>query len=205
MNYGMLIDLKRCVGCCTCTMACKVQNGTLGDVWWSIVHTREVGEYPNSRIAVLPMACMHCQDAPCVKHCPTGASYQDDQGRVLIDSKKCIGCRMCQNACPYNARHFNFKTSEENLIWEGEELTPYEQIMKAKHPLDKVEKCDFCKTRIDEGHKPACVETCPAIARIFGDLDDPQSAVSIAIRQKQAVPFAEHFGTQPSVYYVGTF
>ena len=205
MRYGMLIDLKRCVGCCGCAMACKMQNGTFGDTWWCLVHTKEVGEYPNSKLAVLPMACMHCQDSPCVSHCPTGASYRDDQGRVLIDQDRCIGCRVCQSACPYNARHYNFKAPDKNPLWEGEVLTPYEAAKKEYHPVGKVEKCTFCRERVDNGSKPACVETCVARARLVGDLDDPKSDIAIAIAEKHAAPLAEHLGTKPLVYYVGTF
>lgn len=206
MRYGMLIDLRRCIGCAACVVACKQENGTGSDIYWCNVYHKEVGQYPNSQLAVLPASCMHCADAPCVNCCPTGASYHDDKGRVLVDYDKCIGCRICITACPYNARHFNFTSQEKNPYWGDDfEMTPFEKIKSKKHEVGKAEKCVFCQDRVEEGKLPACVETCVTGARVFGDLDDPNSEISIAIREKQAKPLYEHLGTKPSVYYVGNF
>lgn len=203
MHYGMLIDVTRCVGCGGCVMACKRVNGTLGDVYWCNVYTEEVGTYPKAYQRTTPMGCMHCQDAPCVEHCPTGASYYDGTF-VLIDQQKCIGCRACISACPYNARHLNLYDPAESPYWgEGAERMPFEPYTTSKHIKGTAEKCIFCHDRVMDGIPPACVRTCVASARMFGDLDDPDSEISKAIVQRKAKPMLEDLGTKPSVYYVG--
>lgn len=203
MHYGMLLDLSRCVGCGGCVMACKRVNGTLGDVYWTNVYTEEVGEYPNARQRFIPIGCMHCEDAPCVKHCPTGASYHAEGGFVLIDQEKCIGCRVCVSACPYKARHLNMYDPVENAYWgDGMEQMPFEKKSTAHHIKGTAEKCVFCKPRVDKGIEPACVRTCVSSARMFGDLDDPNSEISKAIAERHAEPYMPELGTKPSVYYV---
>lgn len=207
----MLIDLDRCIGCGACVMACKVENGTQHGTYWCNVAYGERGTYPNVKRTALPYACMHCQNAPCVKHCPTGASYYDENGAVLVDKDKCIGCRVCANACPYNARHYNFKAPEENPAYQfGPDyfgntpgLTPFEEFHAADHPAGKTEKCTLCAARREKGEVPACVETCLTKCRIFGDLDDPNSEISIAIQQKKAWRMSEELGTEPAIYYAG--
>lgn len=204
MHYGMLLDLSRCVACGGCVMACKRVNGTLGDVYWSNVYTQEVGTYPNAHLKSMPMGCMHCEEAPCVAHCPTGASYRTEDGFVLVDQDKCIGCRACVSACPYNARHLNLFDPVENPYWgDGHEQMPFEKITTAKHVKGTAEKCVFCHDRVKAGIEPACVRTCVASARMFGDLDDPNSQISKEIHRKKAEPLATELGTKPSVYYVG--
>lgn len=205
MRYGMLIDNHRCIGCGACVVACKQTNGTTKGVYWCNVYTKETGIYPNAKINVLAAGCMHCENAPCVNACPTGASYHTEEGIVLVAADKCIGCRSCVNACPYNARHYNFADPAKKTHWEGFEMTPYEEVMSKKHPVGKTEKCTFCKPRLDEGKTPACVDTCVTKARIFGDSDDPNSQISKAIIARNAQPLYEHLGTKPSVYYVGKF
>lgn len=204
MHYGMMLDLDRCVACGGCVMACKRVNGTLGDVYWCNVYTAEVGTYPNARLKSMPMGCMHCEEAPCVKHCPTGASYRTDDGFVLVDQEKCIGCRACVSACPYNARHLNLFDPVENPYWgDGQEQMPFEKITTAGHIKGTAEKCVFCHDRVKEGIEPACVRTCVSSARIFGDLDDPNSEISKTIQLRKAKPLAVELGTKPSVYYAG--
>ncbi len=110
----MLLDIERCVGCGACVMACKVENGTPHGIYWANVYFKESGAYPAAKWTPMPSGCMHCQDAPCVNVCPTGASYHDENGVVLVDSSKCLGCRACMNACPYNARHLYHTTVEES-------------------------------------------------------------------------------------------
>lgn len=198
-RYGMVIDLSRCTGCHACAMACKAQNGTPPGVWWSHVETREVGTYPNARMVFLPLLCMHCNNAPCVEVCPTGATYKRQDGIVAVDYDKCMGCKYCIAACPYGARVF---VDEIRPYYTEFGLTPYEQMMYQKHRRGVVEKCNFCMDRVEQGEQPACVATCPAYARVFGDLDDPRSEVSRLIAERQAVQLLPELGTDPSVYYL---
>lgn len=203
MRYGMMIDIKRCVGCAACVMACKMHNGTGRGVYWCNVITREEGTYPTARIHVLPIGCMHCTNAPCVRACPTGASHYDDDGSVRVDFEKCIGCRMCLGACPYNARYFNWGKTTDNPYFEGQAPTPYEELRAPEHPVGVAEKCTRCPDLTAKGMLPACVQTCPTKARIFGDLDDPSSEVNMAIDKRGAGFLMEEYGTRLSVYYAG--
>ncbi len=204
MRYGMLIEVDRCVACAGCVMACKMHNATGRGVYWCNVISKEVGTYPNAKIHVLPTGCMHCENAPCVRACPTGASHYDENGSVQVDFDKCIGCRMCMAACPYNARFFNWGKLTDNPYFEGEEPTLYEQLRESEHPVGVVEKCTRCTDLTSQGMLPACVQTCPTNARVFGDLDDPESEVSKRIVATNARPLLEEYGTRPSVYYAGT-
>ena len=200
MRYGIVIDTRRCFGCNACTVACKQTNGTPPGVFWAKVYVEEVGEYPTARRQYTPALCMHCADAPCVEVCPTGASYQREDGIVLIDQDKCIGCRYCMVACPYNARYFDFGGNE--TYFPEMELTPLEAARQEGRATGTVSKCTMCVDRIDAGEEPACVATCPTYARIFGDLDDPESEVSKLIAEHGAMPLHPELGTNPSVFYI---
>ena len=173
-------------------------------MYWCKVLKGEYGTYPNSGQTVLPMGCMHCQNAPCVQACPTGASYYKEDGTVQIDYDKCIGCRMCMNACPYNAREYHAESQEKKPYYEGFEMTPYEQMRESEHPVGVVEKCVMCTDRVAAGEQPACVQTCITRCRIFGDLDDPGSELNQKIAELGAKPLLEELGTKPSVYYVSS-
>jgi len=199
MRYGMVIDTKRCIGCHACTMACKQEKGTPPDMWWSKVLATETGKYPNTQLNFLPVLCMHCQNPPCVDVCPTGASFKREDGIVVVDYDKCMGCGYCRVACPYDARDF---VKEIKGYYPGRDLTPYEQTMYAKHQAGVAEKCNFCLERVAQGQEPACVATCPAYARHFGDLDDPNSEVSKLIAQRNGYQLLPELGTEPSVYYL---
>lgn len=205
MKYGMLIDLDRCVGCGACVIGCKQENGTTSGIYWCNVYTKEVGQYPSSKVSFLPSACMHCDNAPCVKACPTKATYQREDGIVSINFDKCIGCRACINACPYNARHYNFVDPKKKPYYESFGQTPFEEVKSRNHKVGKTEKCTFCTDRLEQGKEPACVQTCITNARIFGDLDDPDSKLVKAINAKNARSLNPHIGTKPSVYYNGLF
>lgn len=200
-RLGMVIDLKTCVGCHSCTAACKSTNGTPPDVFFARVHEEELGEYPNARRAFLPVLCNHCDNAPCVNVCPTGASYQRPDGIVAVKSDICIGCRSCETACPYDHRHY----VEVGSLKQGyfkDDLTLYERTKYQRWTEGTVIKCDFCMDRVDKGMNPACVDTCPAEARIFGDLSDPNSAPSRLLKERESFTLLPEAGTKPSVHYL---
>jgi Fe-S-cluster-containing dehydrogenase component len=160
-----------------------------------------------------PVLCSHCKEALCVKACPTGATRKREDGIVWIDQDKCVGCRYCLIACPYQVRSYY---SEEKEYFPRQGFTEFEEMRKRLYPLQTgvVLKCNFCLERIDAGIKqglkpgvdrdatPACVIICPAKARYFGDLDDPDSEVSSLIMEKRAIQLHPEYGTDPSVYYV---
>lgn len=197
-RYGMVIDLKRCVGCDTCTMACKATNATTRGILWSRVLKYETGKYPNSKLNFLPMLCMQCKEPECEKVCPTGATSRREDGIVVVDNDKCIGCRYCMIACPYANRYF---FNEVRTYYPGY-TTTFEEIGYKKHRLGTVEKCDFCLERVERGEEPSCVVSCTGHARYFGDLDDPESEVSILIKESAAFVLNPELGTEPSVYYL---
>ncbi len=199
MRYGMVIDLWACVMCHSCTISCKVENGTPKGIFWSKVLHRESGKYPAPKRTVLPVLCMHCQNPPCVEVCPTGASYKRPDGIVVVNYDACIGCRYCETACPYGARTFIDKIGG---YFPETGLTPYEKVMYPKHQVGVEEKCNFCVDRVTKGQQPACVATCPSYARHFGDLDDPNSEVSKLIAQRHGYQLMPELGTNPSVYYL---
>ncbi len=122
-RYGMVIDLARCMGCTACMEACKVENNTTQGIFWMYVFRLETGEYPKSNWLFMPRPCMHCDNAPCVKVCPTGARFKSDQGMTLTDFERCIGCRYCEVACPYGVNYFNWKKPAESQYydWKGGE------------------------------------------------------------------------------------
>jgi len=195
----MVIDLKRCIGCYGCLVACKAENGTPPGVLWARVFYQEFGRYPNVRKLPFPLLCMHCQDPACQKVCPTGATQKREDGIVIVDDTMCVGCRYCMMACPYQARYFHAKSRE---YFPGQGLTPYEKVSYTKHPTGVVSKCNFCLHRVERGQEPACVANCMAKARYFGDLDDPSSEVSRLIRDRGGYQLHPELGTDPSVYYL---
>jgi phenylacetyl-CoA:acceptor oxidoreductase subunit 1 len=212
VHYGMVIDIFQCVACQGCTIACKGENYTAKGVYWTKMLQFESGKYPRVTRDYVHVPCQHCENAPCVDVCPTGASHKRPDGIVLVDYDKCIGCKYCIQACPYGVRHYNERI-EPYFPEVG--LTPLEQYGYQRHQIGVVEKCTFCAHKIDAGLKaglkpgvdwdatPACVITCIAKARHFGDLDDPNSEVSKIISSKPAARLKAHLGTRPSVYYVG--
>ena len=201
MRYGMVINLKRCIGCDACAIACKQANGTPPGTFWSHVIHKEVGKFPNAKVEYTPLLCMHCENAPCVTNCPTGASIKEENGIVRVLADKCIGCKQCIVACPYQARWF--KDYKAKGYFPSEGFTDKEKADYGKFELGKVTKCDFCWERVQVGEDPICVQICPATARIFGDLDDPQSEVSQLLHHNESKQLVPEAGTNPAVYYIG--
>lgn len=175
-RYGMLIDTRRCVGCYACRVACQTRHALEPHEAYIKFHNRERGTFPHVAAETVPTQCMHCEDAPCQRVCPTGATYTTDEGIVLVNQERCIGCKYCVETCPYDAR----VVAESGVA----------------------EKCRFCADA--DGRQttlPACVSTCLTGARIFGDLDDPDSEISKAIVERNAKPIAGDL-TAAKIYYV---
>jgi len=178
MRYGMVIDLKKCVGCNACSVACKAENIPEKEYWWHKVFEIEKGKFPHVTKHYLPRPCFHCKNPACVTVCPSNASYRCEKtGLVLLKREKCIGCKYCMVACPYGVRIYD---DEEGVVT----------------------KCTFCYQRLEKYNVPACVKTCIGNARYFGDLDDPNSEVSKLIARKRASVLLPEQGTEPSVYYI---
>ncbi|RAU20374.1 ferredoxin [Paramagnetospirillum kuznetsovii] len=199
VQLALVIDLNVCVGCHACVTSCKEWNtsgwaGPLTDenpygkdptgVFFNRVQTYECGTFPNTETVHFPKSCLHCEEPPCVPVCPTGASYKrEEDGIVLVDYDKCIGCKYCSWSCPYGAREFD----------------PVQGVMK---------KCTLCVDRIydktieEDRRKPACVLACPASARIFGDINDPASEAAKAIHDNGGFQLMPEWGTKPSNHYL---
>jgi Fe-S-cluster-containing dehydrogenase component len=196
---ALVIDLNKCVGCHACATNCKAWNtggefGPLTDrdpygkepsgVWFNRVQTYEVGRFPDTEVIHFPKSCMHCRNAPCVKACPTGATYKrEEDGIVLVNYRDCIGCKYCSWACPYGCREFD----------------EFDGVMK---------KCTLCTDRVyneelsEEERKPACVLACPTRARVFGNIDDPNSEASRLIREYHGYRLIPESGADPSNHYL---
>lgn len=204
MQYGMVIDLKMCMGCQTCATSCKLANNLPVDNWWNKVHTHggtmidtAIGEYPNCELRHYPMACQHCADPSCVPVCPTGATWKDEEtGIVMQDPDICIGCKSCMEACPYDVRIYNDGAPAYTLDFAvGNPDAP-------QHVENTVEKCTMCANLIARDEIPMCVQACVGNARYFGDLDDPNSEVAKLIASREYEQLLPEQGTNPSVYYL---
>lgn len=198
-QLALAIDLNVCVGCQACVTSCKQWNtsGTAGPLadhnpydadpvgtFFNRVQTFEVGEFPDTEVVHFPKSCLHCENPPCVPVCPTGASYKRaEDGIVLVDYDKCIGCNYCSWACPWGVR----------------ELDEYKKVMT---------KCTLCVDRIydetldERDRKPACVLACPTNARLFGDIHDPQSEIAQAIKNRGGYQLMPEWDTNPSNHYL---
>ncbi len=200
--WGMVFDLKRCIGCNACAVACKQENTLPKGVFYTKTLSVTTGVYPNTKKTYVPTICNHCEDAPCQRVCPTGATYTRPDGIVMVDKDKCIGCGSCVVACPYDVRTMIEREHlEEGLFGEGN-LTDFEKQGYGRFVVGTVTKCTFCHERVDAGKEPACVTTCPTNTRVFGDLDDPNSAASKLIVERGGKQPLPEKGTKPKVYYV---
>jgi len=227
-KYAMVIDLQRCVGCGACSVACRNENNVSEGIFWSDKITETYGTFPNVRYHYIPTLCNHCEDAPCVTGCPTRAMHKLDNCITMHDPKKCIGCRYCMFNCPYGVIAFNWESPHKFLrdgeaVIKGGTASPREQLDKVggngipyynperadtlygTRPKGVVEKCTFCDHRVKRGKLPYCVNACPADARIFGDLDDPNSEVSHLLGKYRPFRLKERLGTKPKVYYIRSF
>lgn len=221
MRYGMIIDLDRCIGCRTCAVVCKNHNAEPEGIWWNRVFASGAPNYATAvaiddgmRSEFLPVSCQQCENAPCETACPTGATYTDENGVVLVDYDSCIGCRYCMVACPYNVRQFNWQKPRGIPGIEGTYSYgyPFEVRQDGKlvytpdRPEGVVEKCTFCVQYTSEGGDPACCVACPANARIFGDIDDPDSAygqyMKDRISSKEPYTLGDEYHTDPKVVYM---
>lgn len=184
-RYGLVIDLDRCTGCQTCTIACKMEHGLYGisgirvETVGGSHRDTPAGEYPNLSMSYLPLPCMHCSDPPCAASCPTDAIYKREDGIVLIADERCNQCQACIEACPYGALAFD---AEENRIW----------------------KCNLCAHRVDQGLDPFCVTCCEMEAMFFGDIADVSGKASKWADRRNAYIHRPDLGTQPGVRYCPT-
>ncbi len=176
MRYAMAVDTKRCVGCSDCVVACQTENNVPVGYCRDWIVEETIGTYPDLTLEIRSERCNHCEDAPCVRCCPTSASHIAEGGIVLVEPDDCIGCKACIASCPYDARFV--------------------------HPEGYVDKCTFCIHRVREGKKPACVSVCPTTAMIFGDLDDKNSEISKALKSRKHKTLIPEAGTKPQVYYL---
>jgi len=196
-RYAMVIDLNTCVGCNACMAACAMENQTpvWKNKWRTYVHDKEIGTGDDIHRRFFPRLCNHCSNPPCMSVCPTGATYQMDNGIVQVNEDLCMGCRACAMACPYDARYdVTYSDVEKGREFYGEEAY--------NRSRPSVDKCNFCAERVELGQKPACVETCVGSARLFGDLDNPDDPVTEMVASGMARPLLAHLGTQPNVYYI---
>ena len=176
-RLGMLIDLRTCIGCHACSVACKSEFDVPLGVFRDTVKYVESGTYPHATRHFVPVLCNHCEDAPCLDACPTSAISRLEDGQVVIDKGRCNANRYCMSACPYGAIY----------------IDPYEQV---------AQKCTFCEHRTADGRQPACVDACPTKCRIFGDLDDPGTEIARKAAANPTQTWKPQAGTQPRVLYI---
>lgn len=214
VHYAYALNLSHCIGCRRCAEACARENNLPNEPEMRYIRvlelpdgTRELGngtvdydpEYvPRPGKYYLPVQCHQCKNPPCVKACPTGATWQEPDGITVIDYEWCIGCRYCQAACPYHARRFNWVKPEV----EPHRINPDQGYLSNRlRPVGVVEKCTFCLHRVRRGRYPACYEACPTGARKFGNLADPNSEVHRIFQERRIWILKEELGTEPRFFY----
>jgi molybdopterin-containing oxidoreductase family iron-sulfur binding subunit len=215
VEFGYALDISRCIGCRRCVYACVEENNQSRDPQLHWIRVLEMDKakgidfahadpyydaatVPRPGHFYLPVSCQQCANAPCVRSCPVGATWQEPDGIVVVDYDWCIGCRCCMSACPYGARHFNWAEPE---IPDGELNAQTHYLGNRPRPKGVVEKCTFCIQRVRNGRYPACVEVCPVGARKFGDLRDPSSEVRYVLEHKRVFVLKNELNTRPRFYY----
>lgn len=215
VTFAYALDISRCIGCRRCVYACVDENNQSRhpQVHWIRVMQMEKErgvdfehatayyepkEVPEEGHFYVPVACQQCRNPPCVKTCPTGATWQEPDGIVVVDYDWCIGCRCCMAACPYGARHFNWR---EPAISRDQLNTNMHVLGNRPRTQGVVEKCTFCIQRTRAGRYPACVEVCPVGARKFGNLLDPESEIRYIIENKRVLVLKEELNTMPKFFY----
>lgn len=219
-HWVMVIDLRKCVGCHACTVACIAENKLPPGVVYRPVMEEEIGTYPNVARRFVPRPCMQCENPPCVPVCPVDATFTNAEGIVEMNYERCIGCRYCITACPYSARTSDFgltytqaNASASGLILGSEIADNYERAANFEYgktypredlssPVGNARKCHFCQHRILNGQLPACVTTCIGRATLFGDANDSESLVAELIASPNVMRLREELGTEPRVYYL---
>ncbi|MCL6509981.1 MAG: 4Fe-4S dicluster domain-containing protein [Anaerolineae bacterium] len=221
-RWVMVIDLRKCVGCHACTIACVAENKLPPGVVYRPVLEEEIGTYPNVTRRFVPRPCMQCERPPCVPVCPVNATYTNEEGIVEVNYNQCIGCRACLTACPYGARTSDFgytyaegMPNADGLILGRDSAEAYERAAsyeysqpwprppgKRQSPMGNARKCHFCQHRLKQGMLPECVTTCIGRATLFGDANDPDSVVAQLIKLPNVMRLKEELGTQPRVYYI---
>ena len=210
-RWGMVIDLRKCIGCGACVVSCAEANKINPNLWRRVFDCG-IGPPPKRKRLFLPLNCMHCSEPSCETVCPTTATHRRLDGIVDVDYQKCVGCGYCIAACPYYARAIIFlnEYDRESLVMGG----GHEPRTSIPNYLGVCTKCNFCRPRVDAGLKkglrpgedpeasPACVVQCTAHALHFGDLNDPQSRVSVLVRENQTFCLREDLKTRPAIYYI---
>jgi molybdopterin-containing oxidoreductase family iron-sulfur binding subunit len=202
-HYVMVIDLRLCIGCDTCSVACKQENNLPEGVWWTrVIRVNMDGAngaddgHSERKLEHLPLGCQHCANGPCVEVCPTSATYRTSDGLVMQDPSLCIGCRYCTIVCPFTGVR----------VYASEQPTYALPFPTGDNPMvhraRTTEKCTFCTHRLEQGKLPACIDACPLKARTFGDLNDPDSEVSRLLHERPHFRLLVEKGTEPSVYYL---
>ena len=198
-RYGMVVDLKRCVGCNACAVACKSEHNAPNGVLFTAVLEKEMGAFPHCNRVFVPVLCNHCDVPVCAQVCPTKATHKRPDGIVFIEYAKCIGCCACIEHCPYHVRTL----VQDNRVVYPDGTTTFEKPV-AQQILNKVAaKCDLCYHRVETGQRPACVEVCPTKARVFGDLANPASEANTLVKEHGGWQMLPEKQTQPCVFYIG--
>jgi len=203
-QYGLLVDLRRCVGCTSCQVSCKMENAVPIGKFRSKVDFVEEGAYPDAKRHFFPKICNNCSEPPCIDRCPVpGATYRrKDDGIVMVNRDLCIGCGRCVEDCPYGARylhpHLPITNDPKTYAKDVKEVRG-----KTAKELRVVDKCDFCSHRLAEGIlEPACVRNCPGLARVFGDLNDPNSEIAKLVQSNKTKLWNPDYGTKPNNPYI---